>query len=179
MSALVQLAQAPRRSVHLDEGAVVDIREARLPDSVEISALIAPFAAQGVMLPKSAAQVAEAIDRYRVAVVGDRIVGSVGWRPVPPGTAEVVAFAVASEAQGRGVGGRLLDAILREVEAAGRDRVFAMTLRPALFERVGFRRGRHHEVPEKIRMDCVRCPRRVGCREILVLREPRTSGSGR
>ena len=149
----------------------VELRRARTSDARAVADLIAPWAAAGVMLPKTPRQLRDAADDTIVAERGGEVVGSVGLRRIDDVTAEVVGLVVSDAAQGTGTGGRLLDAVLDEAAARGHTRIFALTLQPGFFARAGFREGRVTEVPEKIRLDCARCPRRVGCRERMMILE--------
>jgi amino-acid N-acetyltransferase len=44
--------------------------------------------------------------------------------------------------------------------------VFVLTLQPAFFEAIGYVRTDAARYPEKIRRDCVGCPRRAVCDEM-------------
>ena len=79
--------------------------------------------------------------------------------------AEVAAIAVSPDAQGLGLGRRIVLA----VEALARKRaipdVFALTLEPRFFEALGYQRVDRARYPEKIRRDCIGCARRFACNE--------------
>lgn len=149
--------------------AAVGIRTATPADAERISGIIAPWAAAGVMLPKSPELLREQAGGWQVAVLDGRVVGSVGLRPVNASTVEVVGLAVADGLRGRGVGALLLDGALQRAAADGWRRVFALTLEPGFFGRFGFREGSVHEVPEKIRLDCASCSRRDRCIERMMI----------
>jgi len=67
--------------------------------------------------------------------------------------------------QGRGIGSRLVSTRLEEARALGVGRVFALTMAPAFFERLGFARIEKADLPHKIWADCVRCPKFPDCDE--------------
>ena len=48
--------------------------------------------------------------------------------------------------------------------------VFALTLAPEFFRAVGYSVVERTLYPEKIRRDCLRCPRRIRCDEVCVSR---------
>ncbi len=48
--------------------------------------------------------------------------------------------------------------------------LFALTLTPAFFESAGYSIADRAAYPEKIRRDCLRCPRRIRCDEVCVSR---------
>jgi amino-acid N-acetyltransferase len=60
------------------------------------------------------------------------------------------------------------------VEALARVRgigeLFALTLIPRFFEAMGYAVVDRARYPEKMRRDCVGCPRRFGCAEVCVRR---------
>jgi amino-acid N-acetyltransferase len=48
-------------------------------------------------------------------------------------------------------------------------RVFALTLSPGFFSKMGFKTVAHTDLPLKIRKDCVACPRYGNCDEIAMV----------
>ena len=47
-------------------------------------------------------------------------------------------------------------------------RVFALTLEPTFFDRVGFEVVSKDDLPMKVWSDCARCPKQQNCDEIAV-----------
>lgn len=85
-----------------------------------------------------------------VAVDDGVVIGTCGIAPHGPGEFEVLKLAVASSAQGRGIGRQLVDACVDFARRQGAKRITLLSsslLGPALrlYERVGFRRA---PVPE-------------------------------
>jgi ribosomal protein S18 acetylase RimI-like enzyme len=90
----------------------------------------------------------ELLDRTRVALVGDDIVGFVVFgasrdADADPGSGEIFALYVDPDAQGRRVGATLVDRAADELTAAGRERITLWTFEhnPAsrgFYERLGF-----------------------------------------
>ena len=165
----------PVPALHLEEGIALSpppcrLQRARPSDAVAIAEVIRPHAERGLMLPRSESAIRRAIRQYRVARSGaGQVVGCIGIRPFHAELAEMVGFAVSEEWQGRGVGTELLVQAVDEALLRGFSRVFAMTLRPGPFLRMGFREVSRELVPEKIRRDCTGCPFRVGCEERTLL----------
>ena len=149
----------------------LEVRRGSPGDAPGIAGLIAPFARAGPMLPKSVDDLEATASDYVVALRGGVVVASAGLRRVDDHTVEIVGVAVHPTEQGTGLGRRLVEIEIARALAAGYLRLFALTLEPGFFTRLGFREGRVHEVPEKIRLDCVHCPRRVGCAERMMIRE--------
>lgn len=146
------------------------LQRARPADAEAIADVIRPHADRGLMLPRSESAIRRTIRQFRVARSGaGQVVGCIGIRPFHSNLAEMVGFAVSESWQGRGVGTELLVHAVDEALLRGFTRVFAMTLRPGPFLRMGFREVSRELVPEKIRQDCTGCPFRVGCEERTVL----------
>ena len=114
------------------------IRRARYGDVAAISALVNGYAAEDVMLPRTAEQVAEVVDDYVVAVDERGTLLACGaLREYSPSVAELVSLAVAREAHGRGLGRAVVEAVECLARKRGFASVFAHTLTPAFFEACG------------------------------------------
>jgi N-acetylglutamate synthase-like GNAT family acetyltransferase len=150
------------------------IRPAREVEAEAIAVLNNSFAAEHLMLPRTPAQIALAIDDYRVAVDRrGRIVACGALKEYSPSVAEVAAIAVAREAQGNGLGKEIVAAVELLALKRGIRHVFALTLQPAFFEAIGYQRVDRSRYPEKIRRDCLGCARRFACDEICFAKELR------
>ena len=66
-------------------------------------------------------------------------------------------------------------AMVGPVLLGGVQRVFALTLVPDFFERVGFTAIRKEDLPMKVWSDCAKCPKQSECDETAVIR---TVGEG-
>jgi amino-acid N-acetyltransferase len=149
--------------------AVPDLRSAGLGDIEAMSAMINRFAAEGLMLPKSTAELARSFREYVVLTGPDGVVACAGLRVYSPGLAEIVGLAVHEDWQGRGLGPRLVAHMVEQARALGIKRVFAMALQGGLFHTLGFRTIPREWLPEKVAADCKGCARRAGCREIALV----------
>jgi len=123
------------------------------------------------MLPKTPEAIALALEDFIVAVdPHGRLLGCGAVREYSPSVAEVASVAVDSSAQGLGIGA----AIVRRVEHLARARgiadLFALTTTASFFRSLGYRVVDRTMFPEKIRRDCVSCPRRSACIEVCVYR---------
>ena len=123
------------------------------------------------MLPKSAESVLLALNDFVVATdPRGRVVGCAAVREYSPSLAEVASVAVAPEAHGLGVGGALVRRVEQLAHARGIAELFALTTTPAVLSVAGLLRRRSRTLsPEKIRRDCVGCPRRARMRRGLRL----------
>jgi amino-acid N-acetyltransferase len=150
-------------------GCKVQIRRARVAEAQAIADLNNRFADEALMLRRTPEMVALAIDDYMVAVTPrGAVVGCGALKEYSPSVAEVAAIAVAEEAHGRGVGRQLVAAVESLALKRGIRHVFALTLRPAFFEALGYTLTDRALYPEKIRRDCAGCARRATCAELCV-----------
>ena len=144
-------------------------RRARSADVAGVAALINGYAAERVMLPKTADAIALALDDFIVATDRHgRILGCAALREYAPSLAEVSSVAVARTVQGLGVGRALVGRVEALAAARGITEVFALTLSTVFFESMRYRVVDRAQFPEKICRDCVVCPRRMACDEICV-----------
>jgi amino-acid N-acetyltransferase len=136
-----------------------------------IAALVARFAAEGVMLPRSAKSIALALGDFIVAAdARGRVLGCGALREYSPSLAEIASLAVAREAHGGGIGAAVVRALEGLARLRGTRELFALTLVPAFFEGLGYVVVDRAQYPEKTRRDCLACARRGACREICVRR---------
>jgi amino-acid N-acetyltransferase len=144
-------------------------RRMRATDVETVAGLINAYAAERVMLPKTPETIALAADDFIVATdrVG-RILGCGAVREYSPSLAEVASVAVTRDAHGMGIGAQIVARVERLAEARGIEEVFALTTTPAFFEHVGYTVVDRAMYPEKVRRDCLSCPRRAACDEICV-----------
>ena len=127
------------------------IAPARLADAAAIAALNNRYAPDGLTLPRTAAFVAARIEGYRIArdPATGALVGCVAIDEYAPSLAELVSLAVAPEAQGRGLGRRLIAAAEALARQRGYPELFAVSLADTLFEAAGFRQSTIARYPEK------------------------------
>lgn len=144
----------------------LQVRPARLSEADEIARLNNFFADQHVMLRRTPDMIRLALDDYLVAVdERGRIYGCGALKEYSPSIAEVAAIAVSEDAQGHGLGRRIVRAVEDLARKRGVPEVFALTLEPEFFEALGYLRVDRARYPEKIRRDCIGCVRRFACNE--------------
>ena len=144
-------------------------RTARMSDASAVHRVIAHYAGEGLLLPRTEAEIREHIRRFLVLVEKrngeERVLGCLALEPYGPDLAEVRSLAVAPDArgQGRNVGDRLMKAAMDTARRRKIARLFAVTHRPEFFSRYGFTPGPRQAVPEKVERDCVGCPKERKC----------------
>jgi N-acetylglutamate synthase-like GNAT family acetyltransferase len=144
-------------------------RRARPSDAPAIHALIAHYAAQGILLPRAEENIREQIAHFLVLLENRQLVGCVSLESYGPDFAEIRSLAVAPEIRGLGLGSRLVEFALAEVRRRRIARVFAVTHAPEFFLRHGFALSHRREIPEKIARDCSSCPKARRCRLAAVI----------
>ncbi|HEY0780452.1 MAG TPA: GNAT family N-acetyltransferase [Gemmatirosa sp.] len=132
---------------------------ARLADAEAIAALNNRYAPDGLTLPRTPAFVAARIESYRVVrdpgaaggpLRDGPLLGCVAIDEYAPSLAELVSLAVAPEAQGRGLGRRLIAAAEALARQRGYPELFAVSLADTLFTAAGFRQSSLARYPEKV-----------------------------
>jgi amino-acid N-acetyltransferase len=150
------------------------IRKARSDEADAIAELNNHFADQFLMLRRTPEMIGLAIDDYIVAVnEHGRILACGALKEYSPSVAEVAAIAVSPDAQGSGLGRRIVDAVEQLARKRGIPEVFALTLEPRFFEALGYQRVDRARYPEKIRRDCIGCARRFACNETCFAKQLR------
>ncbi|MDO8683164.1 MAG: N-acetyltransferase [Armatimonadota bacterium] len=146
------------------------IRKAKLSDVASIHRLVNGFADKGELLHRSLNELYENLRDYYVVEDNEQIIACcalhINWEDL----AEIKSLVVSEDAQGRGLGIKLLDACLNEAKDLGVPKVFALTYKPGFFEKNGFKRVDKADLPQKIWTECVRCPKFPDCgEEALIL----------
>jgi amino-acid N-acetyltransferase len=135
-----------------------------------MQALINGFAQQNRMLFRSKSELAEFIDEYLVYVEGSTVLGVCGLHPVAGGLAEVRGLAVSEQANGRGIGRRLVEACVARARDLGISKVYTLTLVPGFFEKLRFYQVDKGTLHLKVWYECYRCPKFANCDEIAMVR---------
>lgn len=144
----------------------LQIRAAKASEADAIARLNNHFADQHLMLRRTPEMISLTIDDYLVAVdERGRILACGCLKIYSPSVAEVAAIAVSPDAQGLGLGRRIVTAVENLARKRGIPEVFALTLEPQFFEALGYLRVDRARYPEKIRRDCIGCARRFACNE--------------
>ncbi|MDX9982426.1 MAG: GNAT family N-acetyltransferase [Lentisphaeria bacterium] len=149
----------------------IRIVAAAAEDAEAIVGLLQPYVPLGIVLPRSVEEIRQRHADFLVARDGGRIVGTVALRDFGAGLHEIRSLVVDVAHAGHGLGSRLVEAAVREAVANGAGRVFALTLRPHLFARLGFRQADMDLFPQKVWLDCAKCPKRDCCDEIALILE--------
>jgi len=144
------------------------IRPAQPADAEAIVGLLDPYVADGIVLPRTPAEVRAQAADFLVAQADGRVVGAVALRDYGNYLHEIRSLVVDPALAGQGLGSQLVSAAVELARQRGARRVFALTLRPRLFERLHFLLVDRDLFPQKVWADCSNCPKRCRCDEVAV-----------
>jgi N-acetylglutamate synthase-like GNAT family acetyltransferase len=145
------------------------IRQADPRDVEKIVSIIAHHASQGLMLPRSAGALTAALEGYMVADHDGQIVGCGGLDKYSSDTAEIYGLATSPAGSPPGTGSAIVRALIDRARDDQISKVFALTLVPGFFTRMGFKTVEHRDLPLKVWKDCVACPKFGNCDEIAMV----------
>jgi amino-acid N-acetyltransferase len=146
------------------------VSKAAMRDIPLLLDLVNSYAARGIMLARTEFEMSEAIRDFMVVSSGGQLLGCGALHFYSPTLGEIRSLATAESAKTRGVGRKLVGALVAEAQQYGLDAVFAFTYVPEFFRKVGFQEVDRGVLPLKAWKDCLRCPKFQACDEIAVLR---------
>ncbi len=147
---------------------MIKIRNAVLPDVQQIHAIIQPYADEGVLLPRSKAELSENVRDFVVAEKDGRIAGCGALHLYGTHLAEIRSIAVTPQSKGLGIGRLLVNALMQESRRHSVACVCLFTRTPSFFAHLGFEVAHRQNLPDKIYKDCVHCPKLNDCDEIAM-----------
>jgi amino-acid N-acetyltransferase len=152
------------------------IRKAELRDVPAIYELVRHYAAEHVMLPRALQEIYEDAWEFTVAEEDGQVLGCGAIKLYSAELAEIRSLCVLPGLPGRGVGRALLEGLLSEAEGLRLRTVFALTLVPGFFAKLGFREVARETLPMKVWRDCLQCEKYFHCDEktLVLTLSPRT-----
>ena len=146
----------------------MDIRKAELRDVPALYKLIGRYAAKQILLPRPLTNLYEDIWEFTVAEENGKLLGCGALKFYNQELAEMRSLCVDEQLKSKGVGRKLTEALLDEAERYGLKTVFALTVVPAFFEKLGFQMAPRERFPVKVYEDCLGCPKYSCCDEVAV-----------
>ncbi len=153
-------------------GQSVLVRKAKIADVPAMHSIINHYAQGQLMLPKTRLQLYESLRDYSVAVdpADTRTVLGCGalhfyWEDL----AEIRAVSVLPDLKQRGVGTRIVEALIEEGRSYGLERIFVFTYAPQFFGKFGFVQVEHRIMPLKVYNECFHCPKFNTCDELAMV----------
>ena len=146
----------------------MNIRKAELRDVPALFKLINRYVLEQVLLPRSLTNLYEDVWEFTVAEEDGELLGCGALRFYNQELVEIRSLCVDAPLKSKGVGRMLTEALMEEAESYGVKTVFALTVVPAFFERLGFQKAPRERFPVKVYEDCLGCPKYSCCDEIAV-----------
>jgi len=110
------------------------------------------------------------LQAFTVAELNGNVVGCCALQIIWSDLAEIKSLAVDETNKDKGIGKMLVAAAIEQARQLGLPRVFALTLNPAFFEKLGFQIIEKETLPMKVWSDCAACPKQQNCDEIAVIK---------
>ncbi len=154
------------------------IRQATLADAERIFALINLNRDQ--LVPRSVGNIVESIDRFFVAEAEGEMVGCAAYQIHPEigaseaAAVEIVSVAVKSAFRKRGIGRKLVEAVIEKSDAIGPKETVVLTFAPEFFAKMGFREVPKTKIMHKLYTGCINCTKHADpftCPEIAMIKE--------
>jgi N-acetylglutamate synthase-like GNAT family acetyltransferase len=145
------------------------VRPAHKQDVERIATIIAHHASQGLMLPRSMGALSAALDSYVVADTEGQVVGCGGLDVYTSDSAEIYGLATAPDGSPPGTGKAIVQALIARARKEKIAKVFALTLAPGFFTKLGFKTVAHADLPLKVWKDCIACPKYGNCDEVAMV----------
>ncbi len=143
----------------------MSVRKAELRDVPAIFEMINHYVAERVMLPRTLTDLYESVREFSVGEDNGQVTGCGALKLYNPDLAEIRSLCVAPGVQSKGIGRAITETLMLEGEGFGLKTVFALTLVPDFFAKMGFREVARERFPMKVWRDCVRCDRYFNCVE--------------
>jgi len=127
------------------------VRRAVRADAPQILELVAQYAAQGLMLPRTLDQIAARIDNYVVAAdQSGHVIACAALEEYSPSLAEVSSVAVIPSYHGKGLGSQVVLGIERLARARDIEELFALSLTDNFFLSLSYKPTTISRYPEKL-----------------------------
>lgn len=150
---------------------MITYTKAKLSDIVSMQEVVKPEVEKGIILFRSADEMATNIRSYILAKDEGTIIGFGALHFHADDLAEVRSLVVKDGFRGRGVGKGIVQALLKEGEAMDVKKVFTLTYQKPFFESVGFSEIPKESLPShKIWADCIKCKHFPVCDEIALIK---------
>ena len=144
-------------------------RKAILPDAQAIYALIAGYARDNTLLPRTLSEIYENVRDFTVVERQGQVIGCGALHLYGAHLAEVRSIAVDPKAHGQGAGRKLIQALLDEAREHQIAQVCLFTRSAGYFAHLGFVEVPHETLPDKIYKDCIACPFLNKCNEVAMV----------
>jgi amino-acid N-acetyltransferase len=153
------------------------LRKARLGDVPALFTLIRQYAAEEVMLPRALPELYENIWEFTVAEKDGQLAACGALRLYNEEIAEIRSLCVEPQQKTSGLGRAVTNQLMHEAKGLGLKRVFALTVVPDFFSKMGFYPVERGALPQKVWRDCLQCEKYFRCDEVAVVFDLANLGS--
>lgn len=152
------------------------VRNAKITDAEAIFSLVSSYAEQDKMLSRSLADIYENLQTFTVAELNGNIAGCCALQIIWSDLTEIKSLAIDEQSKGKGVGSAIVRAAIEQARQLGVLTIFALTLTPDFFEKLGFTKIQKDALPKKVWSDCAKCPKQQNCDETAVIKNISAAG---
>jgi amino-acid N-acetyltransferase len=145
------------------------LRKARLSDVPALFKLIHQYAVEEVMLPRALPELYENVWEFTVAEKDGQMAACGALRLYNEEVAEIRSLCVDPQLKTSGLGRAVTKQLMHEAEGLGLKRVFALTVVPDFFSKMGFYPVERVALPQKVWRDCLQCEKYFRCDEVAVV----------
>ena len=146
------------------------LRRANIKDVPAIVQLVNYYAQKSQMLGLSQISVYNSLRNFIVIERDNKVAGvgalSIIWNDL----GEIRSLAIVPEYQGKGLGRRIVEALIIEAQELELPSVFTLTYQKDFFEKLGFSVIDKKDLPHKVWKDCINCPKFPDCDEVALIR---------
>lgn len=149
----------------------IELTKATLADIESMQKLVAPEVESGVILLRTADEIATNIRSYILAKEDNKLIGFCALHIHAPSLAEIRSLIVKEDERGHGIGASLIAKAIDEAKALGLQKVLTLTYRKSFFQNLGFIEIPKESLPEhKIWADCIKCKHFPICNEVSLIK---------
>lgn len=145
-------------------------RDAVLPDAERIHELICAYSPDGILLPRSLAEICENVRDFTVLEEAGQVIGCGALHLYGTHLAEIRSITVHKNYQKRGGGELLVQSLMSEARKHQVSCICLFTRSPQFFAKLGFDFAQREDLPDKINKDCCVCPRYHCCDEVAMVK---------
>ena len=149
----------------------MNVRCAKISDVKAVNALVSSYAELDRMLFRSLADIYENLQTFTVVELDGKVVGCCALEIIWADLAEIKSLAVDAANKGKGAGKMLVAEVTKNAAQLGVPKIFALTMEPEFFTKLGFRVIEKDKLPMKVWSDCARCTKQQNCDETAVIKE--------
>lgn len=145
------------------------LRKARLSDVPALFKLIHQYAEEEVMLPRALPELYENVWEFTVAEKEGQLAACGALRLYNEEVAEIRSLCVDPQQKTSGLGRAVTNQLMHEAKDLGLRRIFALTVVPEFFAKMGFYPVERGALPQKVWRDCLQCEKYFRCDEVAVV----------